>query len=162
MNATLKKSFSIDYWGLIKLCYNVNHQRAHDSTSNISLAEHLATDISVDHVQESPNWLSEEMIKCISAIYCQLAEPPLFNHGFPSSPNSFSSSMTESPPQGQYGRRSPQSKENSSFTSCLHNPFCVEDSKELSGSYSTTVEIQGICRDTWRMRGVEHMLRNFR
>ncbi|XP_031132101.1 uncharacterized protein LOC116033496 isoform X1 [Ipomoea triloba] len=26
-------------------------------------------------VHESPNWLSEEMIKCISAIYCKLASP---------------------------------------------------------------------------------------
>ncbi|KAE8715701.1 putative set domain protein [Hibiscus syriacus] len=39
------------------------------NTSNvISLAEHLGTRIS-DHVPETPNKLSEDMIKCIAAIY---------------------------------------------------------------------------------------------
>ncbi|KAK1358738.1 Cytochrome c biogenesis protein CCS1 [Heracleum sosnowskyi] len=139
-------------------------ERAQDSSS-VSLAEHLATVKSFDHVRETPNRLSEEMVKCITAIYCQLAEPPLLNHGFPTSPISFSSSMSESPPQVQYyDRRSPQHKENSSFSKWISNSFRVEDSNELSGTYSTStmIEIHGICGDAWRLRGVEHMLQHFR
>ncbi|GAB4837942.1 hypothetical protein Ancab_027470 [Ancistrocladus abbreviatus] len=30
-----------------------------------------------DHAEQTANWLSEEMIKCISSIYCSLAEPPI-------------------------------------------------------------------------------------
>lgn len=138
------------------------HQRVQDSSS-VSLAEHLATVKSFDHVRETPNRLSEEMVKCITAIYCQLAEPPLLNHGIPTSPISFSSSMSDSPPQVQYYDRStPQHRENSSFSKWISKPFHVEDSNELSGSYSTVTEIQGICRDAWRLKGVEHMLQHFR
>lgn len=143
------------------LFLNIIHQRARDSSS-VSLAEHLATVKSFDHVRDTPNRLSEEMVKSITAIYCQLAEPPLFNHGLPSSPISFSSSMSDSPPEVQYYDRSPQHKESSSFSKWTSKPFQVEDSNELSGTYPTVIKIQGICRDAWRLRGVEHMLQHFR
>ncbi|KAL8097002.1 hypothetical protein AgCh_030184 [Apium graveolens] len=137
-------------------------ERVQDSSS-VSLAEHLATVKSFDHVRETPNRLSEEMVKCITAIYCQLAEPPLLNHGIPTSPISFSSSMSDSPPQVQYYDRSTlQHRENSSFSKWRSKAFHVEDSNELSGSYSTVTEIQGICRDSWRLKGVKDMLQHFR
>ncbi|CBI38356.3 unnamed protein product, partial [Vitis vinifera] len=65
---------------------------AQNTSSNvISLAEHLGTRIS-DHVPETPNRISEDMIKCMSAIFCKLADPPLTHHGL-SSPNSSLSSI---------------------------------------------------------------------
>ena len=71
--------------------------------------------------------------------------------------------MSDSPPQVQYyDSRSPQNRENSSFSKWISKPFHVEDSSELSGTYSTVTEIQGLCRDAWRLRGVEHMLQHFR
>ncbi|KAM7474961.1 hypothetical protein LguiB_022204 [Lonicera macranthoides] len=137
-------------------------ERAQDSTSNSYLVDHLGTSISKS-CSETPNWLSEEMIKCISSIYCQLADPPLFNHNFTSSPASFSSSMSESSPQVQYDMWSPQTRETSSVNSWFNNPFHSEGSKEFSGSFcSTLIEVKGICRDSQRFRCVEHMLQSFR
>ncbi|CAK9142610.1 unnamed protein product [Ilex paraguariensis] len=110
---------------------------ARGSASNISLGEHLGNS-TPDYVRKTPNCLSEEMVKCITAIYCQLAEPPLFNHGFTSSPISFSSAMSESSPGGQHDMRWPPCRENSSFNSWFNNPFHPDSS--ISGSYFTMAE----------------------
>lgn len=100
------------------------------------------------------------MVKCITAIYCQLAEPPLFNYGLPTSRISFSS-MSEFPPQYQHDRV-PQYRRSSSYKKWFSNPFHTDSSKELSGSYSAMVEIQGLCLDASRLTGVENILQNFR
>ncbi|PIN12372.1 hypothetical protein CDL12_15025 [Handroanthus impetiginosus] len=42
-------------------------------TSNANPEEYLGSSFCI---RESPNWLSEEMIKCISSIYCHLSESP--------------------------------------------------------------------------------------
>ncbi|KAL8060490.1 hypothetical protein ABFX02_02G027600 [Erythranthe guttata] len=46
-----------------------------------------------DRVSETPNWLSEEMIKCISTVYCHLSDPPLFNRGRDDEEYSFSGTL---------------------------------------------------------------------
>ncbi|CAN1331468.1 hypothetical protein LINPERPRIM_LOCUS35336 [Linum perenne] len=56
---------------------------AQNATNVISLADHLGTRIS-DHVPETPNKLSEDMIRCMSAIYCKLSDPPVTNKGLSS------------------------------------------------------------------------------
>ncbi|KAI7748068.1 hypothetical protein M8C21_012857 [Ambrosia artemisiifolia] len=78
------------------LSSRTNHpeKRATDDLSNISLSEHR--DICM-----SANRLSEEMVKCISTIYCQIADPPLLNHGF-------FSSVGDSSPQREFVMWSPQ------------------------------------------------------
>lgn len=89
-------------------------------------------------VHESPNWLSEEMIKCISAIYCKLANP---------------SSAVES------NVLRFQTKEHSSFHSD-HSwsgyPFHMEE------SFATAVELRGLCRDGQSLNRIQHMLQRFR
>ncbi|KAL7118860.1 hypothetical protein ACP275_02G027200 [Erythranthe tilingii] len=53
-----------------------------DNGSNGNTAEYYYIGASfADRVCETPNWLSEEMIKCISTVYCHLSDPPLFNRG---------------------------------------------------------------------------------
>ncbi|KAL3526707.1 hypothetical protein ACH5RR_011363 [Cinchona calisaya] len=123
------------------------------SSSVISLAEHLGTRIS-DLVSETPNKISEDMIKCMSAIYCKLANPPLTNHGL-SSPTSSLSSISAFSPKDQCGMYS-------SFDVQLDNPFHIEGLKEFSGPYSTMVEVQCIYRDGEKLGDVEHLLQNFR
>ncbi|XP_011004603.1 PREDICTED: uncharacterized protein LOC105111059 isoform X1 [Populus euphratica] len=131
------------------------------SASNIiSLAEHLGTCIS-DHVPETPNKLSEDMIKCMSAIYCKLSDPPL-THNSLSSPNSSSSSMSEFSPREQCDMWGPGFRNNSSFDIRLDNPFLVEGLKEFSGPYSTMVEVPWIYRDSKKLVDVENLLQNFR
>ncbi|KAL5704935.1 hypothetical protein ACHQM5_023291 [Ranunculus cassubicifolius] len=130
-----------------------------DTTSVISLAEHLGTRIS-DHVIETPNKLSEDMIKCISAMYCKLADPPLMNDGPSFSPISSLSSISFSP-QDQSDMWSPHRKD-SSFDARLDNPFNVEGLKEFSGPYSTMVEVPCIYRDNERLADVDDMLQTYR
>ncbi|XP_021273632.1 uncharacterized protein LOC110408847 isoform X2 [Herrania umbratica] len=133
---------------------------AQNASNIISLAEHLGTRIS-DHVPETPNKLSEDMIKCMSAIYCKLADPPLIQNGF-SSPNSSMSSASAFSPQDQHDVWSPGFRNNSSFDVRLDNPFHVEGLKEFSGPYSTMVEVPWIFRDSQKLGDVEHLLQNFR
>ncbi|CAK9185456.1 unnamed protein product [Ilex paraguariensis] len=134
---------------------------AQNATSNvISLAEHLGTRIS-DHLPETPNKLSEEMVKCMSAIYCKLADPPRTNHDL-SSPTSSLSSASAFSPKDQYDMWSPGFRKDSSFDMRLDNPFHVEGLKEFSGPYSTMVEVQCLYRDRQKLGDIEHMLQTFR
>ncbi|XP_050206898.1 uncharacterized protein LOC126656380 isoform X2 [Mercurialis annua] len=133
---------------------------AQNASNIISLAEHLGTRIS-DHVPESPNKLSEDMIKCMSAIFCKLSDPPLTHNGL-SSPNSSLSSISAYSPQDQSELWSPGFRNNSSFDVRLDNPFLVEGLKEFSGPYSTMVEVPWIYRDSQKLGDVEHLLQNFR
>ncbi|XWS29341.1 hypothetical protein CRYUN_Cryun24cG0020800 [Craigia yunnanensis] len=135
-------------------------EHALNASNIISLAEHLGTRIS-DHVPETPNKLSEDMIKCMSSIYCRLADPPLIQNGF-LSPNSSMSSASAFPPQEQHDMWSPGFRNNSSFDVRLDNPFHVEGLKEFSGPYSTMVEVPWIFRDSQKLGDVEHLLQNFR
>ncbi|XP_022158700.1 uncharacterized protein LOC111025163 isoform X2 [Momordica charantia] len=130
------------------------------SSNIISLAEHLGTRIS-DHVPETPNRLSEDMIKCISSIFCKLAEPSLTNHGL-SSPTSSLSSVSAFSPGEQCAMCSPGLRNNSSFDVRLDNPFLVEGLKDFSGPYSTMIEISWICGDPQKLCNVKSLLENFR
>ncbi|XP_073266399.1 uncharacterized protein [Populus alba] len=131
------------------------------SASNIvSLAEHLGTSI-YDHVPETPNKLSEDMIKCMSAIYCKLSDPPSTHNGL-SSPNSSLSSMSAFSPREQCDMWSPGFRNNASFDVRLDNPFLVEGLKEFSGPYSTMIEVPWIYRDRQKLGDVENLLQNFR
>ncbi|GAB4847090.1 hypothetical protein Ancab_026100 [Ancistrocladus abbreviatus] len=126
----------------------------------ISLAEHLGARIS-DHVPETPNRISEDMVKCMSAIFCKLAEPPSAHNGL-SSPNSSPSSLGGFSPQYQCDMWSSGFGKDSSLDARLDNPFNVEGLKEFSGPYSTMVEVPCIYREKVKLGDVEHMLQNFR
>ncbi|KAK5784772.1 Biosynthetic arginine decarboxylase [Gossypium arboreum] len=133
---------------------------AQNAPNIISLAEHLGTRIP-DHVPETPNKLSEDMIKCMSAIYCKLTDPPLVQNSF-SAPNSPMSSANSFSPQDHHEMWSPGFRNNSSFDVRLDNPFHVEGLKEFSGPYRTMVEVPWIFRDSQKLGDVEHLLQNFR
>ncbi|ESQ46309.1 hypothetical protein EUTSA_v10000068mg [Eutrema salsugineum] len=120
-----------------------------NGSNTASLAEHMGTRIS-DHIFMTPNKLSEEMIKCASAIYSKLADPPSINHGF-SSPSSSPSSTSEFSPQDQYDMWSPSFRKNSSF----------DDQFEFSGPYSSMIEVSYIHRNHRKGRDLDLMNRNF-
>ncbi|XP_052481576.1 uncharacterized protein LOC105763314 isoform X1 [Gossypium raimondii] len=133
---------------------------AQNASNIISLAEHLGTCIS-DHAPDTPNKLSEDMIKCMSVIYCKLTDPPLIQNSF-SSPISSVSSASAFSPQEQHDMWSPGLRNNSSFDVRLDNPFHVEGLKEFSGPYSTMLEVPWIFRDSEKLAEVENLLQNFR
>ncbi|KAJ0010143.1 hypothetical protein Pint_34561 [Pistacia integerrima] len=132
-----------------------------DAPNGISLAEHFGTSVS-DYVPDTPNWISEEMIKCISDIYCELADPPLMNHECSFSPISYSSSLNMFSSRGQGDIWSPQCGRFSSFNSHFDNPFSIRESKEFSGPYSTMAKVERICRDDKKLKEIEHKLQYYR
>ena len=137
-------------------------QYACGSSSNIiSLAEHLGTRIS-DHVLPvTPNKLSEDMVKCISAIYCKLADPPMTHPGL-SSPTSSLSSTSAFSIGDQGDMWSPRFRNNSSFDGQLDNPLHGDDIEEFSGPYSTMVEVSWIYREGLKWGDIEKLHQKFR
>ncbi|XP_055809008.1 uncharacterized protein LOC129877518 [Solanum dulcamara] len=132
-------------------------QNAQVSTSNWTAADNFVN-ASSNHFHHAPNQLSEEMIKCISAIYFQLADPPLFSYDYPFSPISLSSSV----PQGQNDMGPDLQSEENSSNSILNNPFHIKEPREFNGSFVTMPEVQGLCRDKRSVDGVDRMLQHFR
>ncbi|KAL6522631.1 hypothetical protein OROMI_031589 [Orobanche minor] len=114
-------------------------ERINGSTSSANMSGNLASSY-LDRVHETPNSLSEEMIKCMSAIYRHLSHAP----------STFS----------QRGHKS--CEEYSSFESWLNRPFHSETSKQLSGSLFATVKIHDIFRDTQKLNSVQELVQNYR
>ncbi|KAL5715090.1 hypothetical protein ACHQM5_016968 [Ranunculus cassubicifolius] len=132
---------------------------ANHTTSNAtSLAEYLGTSVA-DHVPEAPNRISEEMIKCMSSIYCKVSDPPLVYHGLSSSPTSSLSTESVFSPQDQYSIWSPCRRKETSFDARLDNPFHLE---EFSGPYTTMAEVPWICRDSQRLKDIDEMLQRYK
>ncbi|XP_030486551.1 uncharacterized protein LOC115703172 isoform X2 [Cannabis sativa] len=137
-------------------------EQAENASPNANLAEHLDTCFS-DHVPETPNCLSEEMIRCISAIYCELADPPLITQDYTSSPPvTFSSSIYEASLQNQNEKWSSLSKKLPFFNSHHDNHFHFEGPEGPGGPYCRMLKVQWICRDAEKLKDVEHMLKKFR
>ncbi|XP_010444771.1 PREDICTED: uncharacterized protein LOC104727378 [Camelina sativa] len=155
-----RKASPEDSWGkTIRSCHS-QPLYVQNGENLISLAEHLGTRIS-DHVPETPNKLSEGMVKCMSEIYCKLAEPPSVLHRGLSSPNSSLSSSAFSP-SDQYDTSSPGFGNSSSFDVRLDNSFHVEGEKDFSGPYSSIVEVLCIYRDAKKASEVEDLLQDFK
>ncbi|KAK9113198.1 hypothetical protein Scep_020717 [Stephania cephalantha] len=132
------------------------------ATSSVtSLAEHLGTRIA-DHVPETPNMITEDMVKCMSTIYCKISDPPLVHHEISYSPISSFSSPSAFSPEEQFDMWSAQCQKVSPSDAKLYNPFHVEGLKEFSGPYSMMVEIPSICREKHMMNGIDDMLKTYK
>lgn len=124
-------------------------------SNSTSLADHFGNSY-VEDVPETPNWLSEEMIKCISAIYCELTEPPFLGHKNASSPTIPFSSQIQGSKWGS------QWKKHSFFNLNSSNPFHAKGQKEFSGPYCSMISIQQLYTDNQKLKEIEYMLRRFR
>ncbi|KAM7251226.1 hypothetical protein ACFE04_023109 [Oxalis oulophora] len=131
-------------------------QNNSDSSNTRSLAEHFG----IGTLNQTPTWISEEMLKCMSAVYCELADPPLINPDYVSSPLSYSSSLEG---QDQLGDTwSPQCRKISRYSSQYgNNPFHYGASAEFS-PYCTMVKVISLFRDGHKLKKVEHKLREYR
>lgn len=125
------------------------------------LADHLGTSIA-NHVPESPNRLSEDLVHCMAAIYCKLAEPPLPPMGFSNSPTSSLSSSTIFSPQDQPDSWSPRCSNNEACEIRLTDPFQVKGQGESIGAYNSMIEVPWICVDNDRLSYAARMLHNFK
>ncbi|KAL3700252.1 hypothetical protein R1sor_018274 [Riccia sorocarpa] len=126
--------------------------------------------------QGTPNRLSEELVRCMAAIYCKLADPPLPASSAPISPSSSSSSSSGSTVTTRSS--SPRGFSNDSFGSprwrgadsnshseaaSLMDPFQLKDRKgDVVGAYRSAVEVPWICVDKDRLNYAARALRNFR
>uniref|UniRef100_A0A0D9WV34 DUF547 domain-containing protein n=1 Tax=Leersia perrieri TaxID=77586 RepID=A0A0D9WV34_9ORYZ len=127
----------------------------------VSLADYLGTNVA-DHIPETPNNLSEEMVRCMAGVFCKLADPPLVHHRASSSPTSSFSSTSVVSPQYLGDMWSPNCRKEATLDSRLINPFHVEGEKEFSGPYNTMVEVPSISRDRRRLKEVEDLLQTYK
>ncbi|KAL0430345.1 UNVERIFIED_CONTAM: hypothetical protein Sradi_0660500 [Sesamum radiatum] len=132
----------------------------HSSSHAISLAEHLSTSAS-DYIPETPNKLSQDMVKCISDIYCMLADTPSENHRL-SSPTSSLSSTSAFSPKDQCDLWSPGLRNDSSSDNRLDRPFRVEGLKDFNGVCSRTVEVLRIHKNGQKLSDARYLLQNYR
>lgn len=114
-----------------------------------------------ERISETPNKLSEELVRCMAAIYCKLADPPIPYLGCSISPSSSSSSASLfSPKELSSDGWSPQWRTDaSSLSSGTHHPKSI---MENIGHCNFMVEVPWICVDNDRLSYVAKMLRNFR
>ncbi|OVA00715.1 protein of unknown function DUF547 [Macleaya cordata] len=118
-----------------------------------SLADHLGASL-LDHIPEMPDRLSEEIVRCMTAIYCRLANSPLPCRCFSASPTLSLSSTTFS----LQGNWSPHYSWETTEYLYQHEGL----KKDINGPYSTMVEVPKTCLDDERISYVASMLQNFR
>ncbi len=136
----------------------------------------------------TPNALSEELLCCMAAIYCKLADPPLptelsnsFSPSYSSSSSSATAATTMTTMHESSSREFCNSNESWSSTrwrSDNHNtspscdmdgcifpdPYSVNETGDDNdvGPYSSMVEVPWICVDKERLAYAARALRNFR
>lgn len=154
-------------------CRHTKHSPAHDlalssdlknDTPNISksvagrrsLADHLGACIT-DHVPEISCKLSEDIIRCISAIYCKLANPRAQHVEQMASPTPSASSSSTFSPQDPCDNWSPQCQYEATAS-----PSQFESVKDKSFQYSCMVEVPHICIDGDSFGYASKMLNIFR
>ncbi|KAL7085741.1 hypothetical protein ACP275_14G297900 [Erythranthe tilingii] len=119
-----------------------------------SLADHLGNS-RIDDALVFPDRLSEDIIKCISSIYCKLAYPARTHKGLSVSSNSsFCSSSTFSP-RNLSDSWSPRCNDEVA-------EHCFEGLKQENGPYSATIEVLKICLDNETYNYAAIMLQKFR
>ncbi|XP_030513425.1 uncharacterized protein LOC115727353 isoform X1 [Rhodamnia argentea] len=117
-----------------------------------SLADHLgAKDISL----KTPERLSEDIVRCISSIYCKLADPTHIQIGSSASPTSSLSSSSIFSSHNHRDSWSPSRNEEIS----VHQ---LRGLREESGRYGDMVEVLKICLDDNSFKFAATMLQKFR
>ncbi|CAM6041271.1 unnamed protein product [Sphagnum compactum] len=143
----------------LRMKTNPKPARSSSSTSHVKVDTKLGTakkaspDIVVIGLDPSssrtPNALSEELLCCMAAIYCKLADPPL--------PTELSNSLSPS-------YSSSSSSATAATTTTMHESssreFC--NSNESWSSTRSMVEVPWICVDKERLTYAARALRNFR
>ncbi|GLU00144.1 hypothetical protein SLE2022_175360 [Rubroshorea leprosula] len=118
-----------------------------------SLADHLGASL-IDNKFYTPDKLSEDIVRCISSIYCKFASVPRANAGLPASPISSLSSSSI------FSSKNPCDS---------WSPLCNEEEaannhglKEESGLHAAAIEVLKICLDDDSFNFAAVMLQNFR
>ncbi|XP_024370389.1 uncharacterized protein [Physcomitrium patens] len=143
----------------------------HFNRQSVSNAFETSTDPTrslAEPTSSNPNKLSEELVRCMAAIYCKLADPPL-TQPVPISPSSSTSSSTtvSSSNDLSNGSWSPRWRTESAGSCELSGELPSSSFKDQerdggSGCYGSMVEVPWICVDKDRLPYAARALRNFR
>ncbi|CAB4290284.1 unnamed protein product [Prunus armeniaca] len=129
-------------------------EQAQSATTNVYPTEQLETYFS-DQVPDTPNCISEEMIKCIATIFCELADPPVISHDYSSSPITSSSTYNlSSHSQGE--KWSSKRTKVPFFNSHFDKPFHIEGPDEMSGPYCRMLKVTIFRLEEVDLRSMKH------
>ncbi|CAN6290159.1 unnamed protein product [Urochloa humidicola] len=126
----------------------------------VSLADILGTRVA-DHVPQTPNKISEDMIKCIAAIYIRLRDVPTVQHAFFPSPCSSFSSTSGLSSKYTTDIWSPRCRKESFIEAWQENTLGNGESRELGLQYDSVVEVSALCKGDQRSADVKDMLRKY-
>ena len=124
-----------------------------------------------EYLNYTPNKLSEELIRCMIAIYCKIADSPFPNlHEVPESPSSCASSSLTSMSSTVHGMLSDgwspgcKASDENPYDTPRIDPFQVKNNgrRRTEGAYACMVEVLWISMDKERLSNVSCMLRDFR
>ncbi|MCO5568200.1 hypothetical protein L7F22_021896 [Adiantum nelumboides] len=111
---------------------------------------------------ESPNKLAEELVRCMAAIYCKLADPPIPHLGSISPSPSYSSMSTLSSKELSSDGWSPSWRKDASFCASPTRTSQWRFTTENRSPYTSMVAVHWISVDNDRLLYAEKMLQNFR
>ncbi|KAL6996043.1 hypothetical protein U1Q18_006178 [Sarracenia purpurea var. burkii] len=120
-----------------------------------SLADHLGASC-IDKALYTPDRLSEDIVKCISSIYCKLADSTSNHTGFSVSSTSSLSSSTTFSPRDLSDSWSPHLNREAT----VHGQ--LQEFEEENRSYATVIEVLKICLDDDSFNYAAIMLQKFR
>ncbi|KAK3150933.1 hypothetical protein QOZ80_3AG0239570 [Eleusine coracana subsp. coracana] len=126
----------------------------------VSLADILGTRVA-DHVPQTPNKISEDMIRCIAAIYIRLRDVPAVQHAFFPSPCSSFSSASGLSSKYTADIWSPRCRKESFIEAWQDNTLGSGESRELGLQYDSVVEVSALCKGDQRSADVKDMLRKY-
>ncbi|KAJ4849045.1 hypothetical protein Tsubulata_046131 [Turnera subulata] len=121
-----------------------------------SLADHLGAASFFNHVIASDR-LSEDIVRCISSIYCRISNPLEGHAVLSGSPASSLSSSSIFSSQNPCDKSSPHCNDDTTV-----DQFQFQELREESGQDNEMVEVLKICLDDTSFNYAEAMLKNFR
>ncbi|XP_066354677.1 uncharacterized protein [Miscanthus floridulus] len=124
----------------------------------VSLADILGTRVA-DHVPQTPNKISEDMIKSIAAIYIRLRDVHAVQHAFFPSPCSSFSSASGLSSKYTADIWSPRCRKKSFIEAWQDNELGNGESRELGLQYDSVIEVSALCKGDQRSADVKDMLR---
>jgi hypothetical protein len=123
----------------------------------VSLADILGTRIA-DHVPQTPNKISEDMIKCIASIYIRIRDFNAVQHPFFPSPCSSFSSASGLSSKYTGDIWSPRCRKEGYIEAWQDDALGTGESRYFSQQYDSVIEVSALCKGAQRSADVKDML----
>uniref|UniRef100_A0A0D9VRL7 Globin domain-containing protein n=1 Tax=Leersia perrieri TaxID=77586 RepID=A0A0D9VRL7_9ORYZ len=127
----------------------------------VSLADILGTRIA-DHVPQTPNKISEDMIKCIASIYIRIRDFPAVQQPFFPSPCSSFSSASGFSSKYTGDIWSPKCRKEGYIEAWQDDALGISESKYFSQQYDSVIEVSAFCKGAQRSADVKDMLHKYK